>query len=169
MKKFLLALIIALPVEAQSNVNVGGSCTGGVQKSTTAAQDGFSLQAKLIDNAALCLQYNLASTCTQAQLNAVSGCAAGACGTIYALTAAGTGNYGLDNMFNCYFNIVQNKVTGPTARAAASLILLNGSDVATNTECANAVGGTLGNGCTYAQLACRAASKGTSSTCVASQ
>jgi hypothetical protein len=168
MKRLLTAfvlLILADSVSAQTTLRLGGTGSGGVSFTTTAGQDALTPIARDIDNANLCLSKGLAVGCTQAQVNALPNCGTGVCGTIYASNATGALQYAMDHLVSGYFAGLSEKVTAEQAKAAALQASLNGGLIATNTECANAVGGTLGNGCTRLQLACRALSGGASSTC----
>jgi hypothetical protein len=167
MKKLLVALVLlcATSVSAQTTLRLGGTGSGGVSFTTTSAQDALTPIARDIDNAALCLSKGLSVGCTQAQVNALPNCGSGVCGTIYASNATGALQYAMDHLVAGYFANLASKITEEQAKAAAVQAALNGGLIASNTECANAVGGTLGNGCTRLQIACRALSGGTSATC----
>lgn len=160
-----LLLLFSGLASAQTTLRLGGTGSGGVSFTTTAAQDALTPIARDIDNANVCVSHALAVGCTQAQLNALPNCGSGVCGTIYASNATGALQYALDHLISGYFSNLAEKVTAAQAAAAALQASLNGGLIASNTECANAVGGTLGNGCTRLQIACRALSGGTSSTC----
>jgi hypothetical protein len=86
----VLVSLLSLPAFA------GTITVGGQSRTTTAAQDAAMATRRTQHNANLCASKSLVVSCTQAQLNAVSGCEAGACGTIYASNAAGTADYFLD-------------------------------------------------------------------------
>lgn len=146
------AALAAVQAAAQSTINLGGSCTGGQSISTTAEQDALTPIARNLDNAGICLSRGLAKNCTQAQLNAVSGCAAGACGTIYPSTVAGARDYALNGMKACYLDQVGSKVQAQNLADLAAQGQINGSVIDTNTNCSNA---GLANGCTRFQVACR--------------
>ena len=93
----MIRLVLAVLVSLLSLPAFAGTITvGGQSRTTTAAQDAAMATRRTQHNANLCTSKGLAASCTQAQLNAVLGCAAGACGTIYPLTAAGTADYFLD-------------------------------------------------------------------------
>lgn len=86
----VLLSLLALPSFA------GTITVNSTSRTTTAAQDSAMATRRTQHNASLCASKALAVSCTQAQLNAVEGCAAGACGTIYASNAAGVADYFLD-------------------------------------------------------------------------
>lgn len=163
-----VAALFVTGVAAQTDANLGGSCTGGTTKTSTAGQDALTPQARLIDNAVLCKSKGLPKTCTQQDLDGVSGCAGGACGTIYAGTLAGNRSYALDRMFACYFDVVGNKITSTNAHDIGQKAAEGGAITATNGECSSAIGGSAcsgGNGCTRYQIACCAVTGGTSNDC----
>jgi hypothetical protein len=147
-----LALLAALSDAAQTAVGIGqSSCTGGVSQNSTAAQDQATVQFRDLSNAALCLSHGLAQGCTQSALNAVSGCAAGACGTIYASNAAGAQQFALDKVFALYFTAAANQVQASQVQDATAGIVAHGGETATNLNCTNA---GLANGCLKVQVAC---------------
>ena len=162
MKKLIqiISLIVAFAsiASAQTTVSVGAQ-----SKQSTAAQDLLTPKAAQLDNKITCLNNGLPVTCTQANLDAK--CPAGGCGTIYALTVAGYQQYALDKMFAGYFDFLDAKIKAINVQDLDSQGAANGGLIASNAECANAVGGSLGNGCTRFAIACRALSGGTSSDC----
>jgi hypothetical protein len=167
-KLFALAIVLfASSAFAQTTLRLGGTGSGGVTYVTTAAQDALTPIARDIDNAVVCASHGLSTSpmCTQAQLNALPNCGSGVCGTVYTADATGALQYARDNLVSGYFANLATKVTEQQAKAAALQAAQNGGLIASNTECANAVGGTLGNGCTRLQIACRALSGGSSATC----
>ncbi len=96
MKNLILAVLLTL---AASFAGAGTITVSGVSRSTSAANDAAFTARKDVHNRNTCTARGLSASCTQAQLNAVSGCAAGACGTIYE-GAQATQNYFLDIVFN---------------------------------------------------------------------
>jgi hypothetical protein len=155
MKKILsliFAAVLATSASAQTAVGVAQTgCSGGVTRSSTAAQDQSSMTSRNLHNTKTCLANALAKTCTQVQLDARPGCAGGVCGTIYATTATGARQYALDKMFQLYFDAIGNEVTAATASDTAAAVIQFGGLTDTNLNCSNA---GLSNGCLRSQVSC---------------
>ena len=151
MKKLIAVLALCLLASlssAQATVSIGAR-----SKVADAAQVAKNNKGKLLANRALCYAKSVPQglDCTQAQLNAMPGCAAGACGTIYTLDGAGDADFALDKMFACHFSLLDSQLQEINIRDAAAAVVSNGSDLATNTVCANA---GLSNGCTKFAVSC---------------
>ena len=147
----VLFVFAAIPAKAQTTLRLGGTGSGGVTFVSTAAQDALTAAARDIDNAALCLAYALPKTCSQAQLNAKPGCAAGACGTVFTSDGAGAAAYAMDRLVSGYFSTLSAKVTAAQVNDIAAQAGINGGQVATNLQCTNA---GLAIGCTKFAASC---------------
>lgn len=170
MKGTLLTLILGLTCSASAQVAVNlnsTGCTGGVSGTTTAGNDANNIARCSQHNAEACGRKGLALSCTQAQLDAVTGCASGACGTIYAntsgtCTGAGALAFSLSRFLGTtgtfatgegsFMDLLSREITKVAQADANKAWQTNKDTIAASASCTAA--GGLAAGCTTAQVVC---------------